>query len=111
MFFGPRLQVQAQDFWSVEPLDQAMREPLHSEIPTLILNGELDHVLPPRYTQEAAGRLKNGHLFLFAGVAHSPIDYGDCALGMLLQFFADPSKKLACVAQFEHVLKTESPAS
>jgi pimeloyl-ACP methyl ester carboxylesterase len=109
MFFGPRLQAQAQEFWKVEPLDPAKREPLHSDIPTLIMNGELDHVIPPRYANDAVGRLKNGHLFLFPGVAHSPIDSGDCALGMLLQFFHDPSQApdSTCMESFEHVLKTE----
>jgi len=109
MFFGPRLQVQAQEFWKVEPLDQSKRQPLHSDIPTLILNGELDHVLPPRYVKEAVGRLKNGHLYLFAGVAHSPVDAGDCALGMLMQFFHDPSQApdSTCMESFEHVLQTE----
>jgi hypothetical protein len=79
MFFGPRLQAQAQEFWKVEPLDETKRAPLHSDI------------------------------FLFGGVAHSPVDSGDCALGMLLQFVADPSKAPdgACVAQFTHELETE----
>jgi pimeloyl-ACP methyl ester carboxylesterase len=109
MFFGPRLQAQAQEFWKVEPLDETKRAPLHSDIPTLILNGELDHVIPARHVEEAVGRLRNGHLFLFGGVAHSPVDSGDCALGMLLQFVADPSKAPdgACVAQFTHELETE----
>jgi hypothetical protein len=112
MFFGPRLLAQAQEFWMVEPLDPEKRKPLHSDIPTLILNGELDHVIPPRYVEDAVGRLTNGHLYLFAGVAHSPVDYGDCALGMLLQFFADPSQAPdgTCVEQFTHVLETEQPA-
>ena len=112
MFFGPRLQAQAQEFWKVEPLDPEKRQPLHSDVPTLILNGELDHVIPPRYVEDAMGRLENGHLFLFAGVAHSPVDYGDCAIGMLLQFIADPSKAPdgTCVEQFTHELKTEPSA-
>jgi len=70
-------------------------------------------VLPPRYAKDAVARLKNGHLFLFPGVAHSPVDHGDCALGMLMQFFHDPSRApdATCMEQFEHELKTESPAS
>ena len=69
-------------------------------------------MIPPRYVEDAAGRLENGHLFLFAGVAHSPVDYGDCAIGMLLQFFADPSTAPdgTCVEQFTHELKTEPSA-
>jgi pimeloyl-ACP methyl ester carboxylesterase len=109
MFFGPRLQVRAQEFWKVERLDPELLRPLESDVPTLILNGELDHVLPPRYAKDAARRLKNGHLFLFPGVAHSPVDHGDCALGMLMQFFHDPSQApdATCMEQFKHELKTE----
>jgi pimeloyl-ACP methyl ester carboxylesterase len=108
MFFSPRLQARAREFWRVDPLEPSKREVLHSDIPTLVLNGEMDHVLPPRYVKEAVKRLENGHLFLFPGVAHSPVDHGDCALGMLLQFFADPSKAPdgTCVESFEHVLQT-----
>lgn len=112
MFFGPRLQVQARDFWAVDALDPAKRGPLHSDVPVLILNGELDHILPPRYAKDAAERLPNGHLYLFPGVAHSPVDHGDCALGMLLQFIHDPSQApdSTCMESFTHVLKTEQPA-
>jgi pimeloyl-ACP methyl ester carboxylesterase len=112
MFFGSRLLAEAQEIWDVEALDPALLQPLESDIPTLIFNGELDHVLPPEYPTEMAEGLTNGHLYLFPGVAHSPIDVGDCALGMLLQFVHDPSKApdSACVDQFEHELKTEQPA-
>ncbi len=113
MFFGPGLLAQAQEFWKVEPVDRDLLLPLESDIPTLILNGELDHVIPPQYPTEMAKHLKNGHLFLFPGVAHSPVDHGDCALGMLMQFFHDPSQApdATCMEQFKHELKTESPAS
>ena len=112
MFFGPRLLARAQEFWKVERLDPELLRPLESDIPTLILNGELDHGLPPEYPKGMVKHLENGYLFLFPGVAHSPIDVGDCALGMTLQFVHDPSKApdSTCVEQFEHVLQTEAPA-
>jgi pimeloyl-ACP methyl ester carboxylesterase len=112
MFFGPGLLAQAQEFWKVESVDRDLLLPLESDIPTLILNGELDHVIPPQYPTEMAEHLKNGHLYIFPGVAHSPIDAGECALGMMLQFVHDPTKApdSTCMESFAHVLKTEQPA-
>jgi pimeloyl-ACP methyl ester carboxylesterase len=112
MFFGSRLLAEAQEFWDVEPLDPTLLQPLESDIPTLILNGELDHVLPPRYPTEMARQLSNSYLYLFPGVAHSPIDAGDCALGMTLQFVSDPSQApdSTCVEGFTHELVVDQPA-
>lgn len=110
LFFGPKLLAQAQTFWTVKPLDRRLLQPLKSAIPTLILNGELDHVLPPQYAQDMVRHLSQGHLYIFPGVAHSPVDAGDCALSMMMQFFADPSRApdASCVKQFKHEFKTGS---
>jgi pimeloyl-ACP methyl ester carboxylesterase len=105
LFFSPRLLALAQDAWPVEPIEEGLLLPLKSDIPTLILNGELDHVIPATAVSEMAKNLSNGYTYLFPGVAHSPIDSGPCAFGMMMQFFADPSQApdSSCVDQ--HMLE------
>ena len=108
LFFGPKLIVQAKEFWHVSPIDRSFLEPLKSDIPTLILNGELDHVLPRKYVEEMASNLEKGYIYVFPGVAHSPIDAGLCPFSMILEFLTDPSKApdAECIKQFKHVFLT-----
>lgn len=108
-FFGPTLLAQAQEFWKVKPLDRSLLKPLKSDIPTLILNGEMDHVLPTVYIKDMASNLSNGYMYLFPGVAHSPIDAGSCAFMMTMEFLADPTKApdSACMEHFKHEFRTE----
>jgi len=108
MFFDPKNLAKAQQFWKVDNLTEASVEPLHSDVPTLLLNGELDHVIPASSVAAMAKNLSNGHLFLFPGIAHSPIDAGDCAFSMTLQFLADPTKApdSTCMQPFKLEFRT-----
>lgn len=108
LFFGPKLLAQAQEFWKVKTLGSSLLKPLKSDIPTLILNGEMDHVLPMTYIKDMASHLSNGYMYLFPGVAHSPIDAGSCAFMMAMEFLADPTKApdSACMEQFKHEFLT-----
>jgi pimeloyl-ACP methyl ester carboxylesterase len=109
LFFGPRLIAQARSFWNVESVDRSLLRPLVSDIPTLVLNGELDHVIPTSYVSDFASRLSKGHVYVFPGIAHSPIDAGACPLSMILDFLSDPSRApdAECVGQFKHVFQTD----
>ena len=109
MFFGPKLLAKAQEFLKVKLLDRSLLKPLKSDIPTLILNGEMDHVLPTAYIKDMASNLSNGYMYLFPGIAHSPIDAGSCAFMMTMEFLADPSKapNSACMEQFKHEFRID----
>ena len=102
LFFDPKVMLKGQQFWKVDSIDRAALKPLSSDIPTLLLNGEQDHVIPSSLLPEMAAELENGHLYIFPGVAHSPVDRGDCALGMIVHFLADPTKApdSTCLQQF-----------
>jgi pimeloyl-ACP methyl ester carboxylesterase len=91
LFFGAHLLAQAQSVWKVEPVDRRLSRPFESDIPTLLLNGELDHVLPPAYIERITAHWSNSHVFVFPGVAHSPIDSHGCAYAMALAFVDDPA--------------------
>jgi len=109
MFFGPKLLVQANEFLKIKPLDRSLLKPLKSDIPTLILNGEMDHVLPRAYIKDMASNLSNGYMYLFPGIAHSPIDAGSCAFMMTMEFLTEPTKapNSACMKQFKHEFRID----
>jgi hypothetical protein len=48
-------------------------------------------------------------MYLFPGIAHSPIDAGSCAFMMTMEFLADPTKApdSACMEQFKHEFRIE----
>jgi pimeloyl-ACP methyl ester carboxylesterase len=104
LFFSPHLMEASRELWKDERTSWETTEPLVSDAPTLILNGALDHVIPKESLDQLAAGLPNGHVFVFEGVAHSPVDVGDCALTMMMAFLADPSTApdSACMADFHH---------
>jgi pimeloyl-ACP methyl ester carboxylesterase len=102
LFFSPRLMEAVGEFWMTDPLPAELFAPIRSEVPTLILNGRLDHVIPSETAAELVAGLENGHLFVFEGVAHSPVDAGTCGIEMLMAFVADPSMPPDASCMAEH---------
>jgi len=86
--------------WPVEEADPWVKEPLVSDIPTLILEGEFDPVTPPEYGQLVAGYLSNSYFFEFPGVGHDVLD-NECARSIAGAFINDPSEAPddACIAE------------
>jgi pimeloyl-ACP methyl ester carboxylesterase len=87
--------------WPVDQADPSFKDPLVSDIPTLILEGELDPVTPPEYGRIVGGHLSNAYFFEFPGFGHAGESTSECALSMTAQFFRDPSTKPdeACMAE------------
>jgi pimeloyl-ACP methyl ester carboxylesterase len=104
LFFSPRLMEGTRELWTGDRLPSEQPGPLVSDVPTLIMNGALDHVLPTENLGELVSGLSQGHAFVFEGVAHAPVDVGDCALTMLMAFLADPSgaPDASCMADYGH---------
>ncbi len=86
--------------WPVEEADPWVKEPLVSDIPTLVLEGEFDPVTPPEYGQLVAGYLSNSHFFELPGVGHDVIG-NVCARSIAGAFINDPTQApgAACVAE------------
>ncbi len=59
--------------WPVEEADPWVKEPVESDIPTLVVSGEFDPVTPPGYGALVAKKLTNASHFEFLGVGHSVI--------------------------------------
>ncbi|HEY0748366.1 MAG TPA: alpha/beta hydrolase [Steroidobacteraceae bacterium] len=70
--------------WPRGPVDADLHEPLHSDIPTLLLSGEADPVTPPADAERAAmGLTQHRHLIL-QGEGH-----GQLATGCIPRLMAD----------------------
>lgn len=91
MFFTPYFLNQAKKVWTVTDLGSVEKK-IVSDVPTLMLCGDLDHVCPPSDAIELSKNLKNSYVYVFPGVAHSPIEVGMCGLLMMKEFIDNPSK-------------------
>ena len=68
-----------------------------------MLSGKMDHVCPPEDAIKLSKQLKNSHLFIFPGVAHSHIEVGMCGFSMMKEFIDDPTRapNSECVKKFQ----------
>ena len=104
LFFSPHLMEASRELWKDKRMTWATSEPLESDVPTLIMNGALDHVIPKESLDRLTSGLQNSYKFVFEGVAHSPVDAGECGLKMMMAFLDDPSSApdSACMADHRH---------
>lgn len=98
--------------WSIQPALEACpiwrtaaspaieHEPIHSDIPTLILTGEFDPSTPPRYGEQIAATLSHGQSVELPDTSHFIVDAGGCGMQLAGAFFDDPTAPVdtACMA-------------
>ena len=108
-FFGAKLMPRAREIWNVPALYAYAKETVTSDVPTLILCGEFDHVCPPLCGEIVAQGLTQAYVYTFPGFAHSPIDSGPCALLMTAEFLEDPTTApdSSCLGEMELHFITE----
>ncbi len=71
--------------WPRGELPQGYHEPIGSEIPALVLSGDVDPVTPPRWGEQVAGHLSNARHVIVPGVAHGTLAKG-CVPELILEF-------------------------
>ncbi len=100
--FTPYFWDKAKYIWNVEGTEP--NKSIDTDVPVLLLAGEMDYLCLPAYASKFAKQHENSYLYLFKGVAHSPVDQGDCAIMMLKEFFDNPTKAPddSCVKEFQH---------
>jgi len=86
--------------WPVEQAEAWVKQPLISDIPTLVLEGELDPVTPPEYGELVAGYLSNSYLIEFPGVGHDILSNA-CARDIAGEFLANPTQAPGAVCTTE----------
>ncbi len=78
--------------WPVEEAGAWVKEPVISELPTLLLAGEFDPVTPPEYGQLVASHLSQGYFYEFPGIGHDITIASACAREMAGAFLDDPTQ-------------------
>jgi pimeloyl-ACP methyl ester carboxylesterase len=73
--------------WPKATLPQGYREPVTSDVPTLLLSGELDPVTPPAWAEEAKRTLSHSLHAVVPGVGHNTLA-ADCARTLMLELLA-----------------------
>jgi pimeloyl-ACP methyl ester carboxylesterase len=80
------------DLWGVPPVDASFNEPVHSDLPALVLADEYDPVTPPADSQHAAAGFPNATFVLFPGLGHGAVFSGaPCPVNVFQSFLADPA--------------------
>ena len=62
-----------------------------SDVPTLILAGQLDPITPPAWAYDTALSLTNSYVAEVPGYGHSPTFSGPCPTSMALEFLGNPT--------------------
>ena len=78
--------------WPKGAMPADFHQPLRSDIPALVLEGEFDPVTPPRYGEEVVKTLPRGRLFVLKGQGHNVIGAG-CMPKLFAQFLQTADAK------------------
>ena len=76
--------------WPAGPVDDDFREPLATDIPVLLLSGEVDPITPPRYAELAMVRMSNALPLTGIQQGHGQAGTG-CVPRLMSEFVAEAS--------------------
>lgn len=74
----------------IDPVDPAFYDLVTSDVPTLILTGDMDPLTPTAWAEKTAGALLNGQLVSFRGMAHDIFSTSICAQALTARFIDAP---------------------
>jgi pimeloyl-ACP methyl ester carboxylesterase len=92
-WFGSRMALdvkKACEQWPKSQVPPSFREPVTSDIPTLLLSGELDPVTPPAWGEEAKRTLSKSLHVVVPGLGHNTVG-ADCARTLMAEVLAQGS--------------------
>lgn len=97
------LAFQICQVWDVGQADPSANQPVYSQVPTLVMNGEFDPVTPPAWGQHAAETLGNAFVYVYPGVGHGAGALAGCPRQMMAAFLMQPTTppEDACIAEME----------
>jgi pimeloyl-ACP methyl ester carboxylesterase len=80
--------------WGTPAAEPVENQPVTSDVPTLVLSGQLDPITPPSWGELAAQTLSNGFYFELPNAGHgASLTGGDCPRDLVLEFFGDPASR------------------
>ncbi len=77
--------------WQVGQADPSANQPVYSQVPTLVMNGEFDPVTPPAWGQHAAETLETAFVYVYPGVGHGAGTLVGCPRQMMTAFLEEPT--------------------
>ncbi|MBN1661159.1 MAG: alpha/beta fold hydrolase [Anaerolineae bacterium] len=80
------------DLWGAGIPDPIEAEPVYSDVPVLILEGDYDPITPPAYGRSTAETLPNSYYFEFPGLGHG-VTLADCPAEIARSFLTDPTSR------------------
>jgi pimeloyl-ACP methyl ester carboxylesterase len=80
-----------RDVWKVPAAPEAMRQPVASSLPTLLISGSFDTLTSLTGAQAAAAKLSKATIISIPGVGHVVAPQSPCAQTVVTSFLADPS--------------------
>ena len=95
-----RQQMTACRHWTAGAADAKAVEPLRSDVPALLISGEVDPVTPPRMAEEVARTLPNARHVVLPGHGHTLSVGQPCISAALKQFIETATSQnldLACI--------------
>ena len=75
------------------PLPAGVNEPVVSDIPTLVINGQLDPITPPAYGELAAQTLTQSFVLTRPNGGHGGGLSGACMADIMMAFYDDPTQR------------------
>lgn len=107
---GPAEMLKSCQQWPVPPIADRGNQLVKSDIPTLLLSGELDQIAPPMFADRVAAGLTNSYRFTFPGMGHAVIGSGDCPASVMAAFLRNPNQApdASCIQNM--ALKFDLPA-
>nr|WP_255508493.1 alpha/beta hydrolase [Limnothrix sp. FACHB-881] len=89
--------------WPVPTLGPEANRPVRTNIPTLLLSGNLDPVTPPPFGNQVAAGLPHAYHYTFPGLGHGAFASSDCANRLVRDFLRDPNQAPdgRCAAQVQ----------
>jgi pimeloyl-ACP methyl ester carboxylesterase len=81
--------------WSVKRVSDRENEPIHTEVPVLLISGEYDNETPVKWATSMMTSLSNSYHLIFQGWKHIPTtNWGNtCAMQAANDFFNNPKVK------------------
>jgi len=78
-------------------------EPVHSDIPTLVLAGEYDPVTPPAWGKQTAAHLSRSFFYEFPAIGHGVVQGGLCPTSIMTAFVRDPATApdVSCITRMD----------
>ncbi|GAB4531870.1 MAG: alpha/beta fold hydrolase [Parvularculaceae bacterium] len=90
--------------WPAGEIPSDFHDPVRSEVPVLLIAGELDVASPPDLARKTLAGLENGHLVILSNRSHWGLSGEPCPDQIVEAFLrnpADPSLETGCAAELE----------